>query len=411
MSNRIFKLNLIDHTLIVVRELYNRDREPIQVLPINESKMIVIYNNYREKCGFALYDIKKGILVDYRPSIIYKYLPSIYQMMVSQRVVTVPYSYTPCLQHVDRNYSAINLIIGSDEYPFQLEINSYTGKMEIYPVRTDLILCFQDAICRISDNELFIFRSEYSTKEALIYNLNNRTYRNVHDPLISLQRPHMCYFKKSIYVIGKKTDSDYCIQTQRYNLLTHKWKFTGKINFKGFLDKLIVCQSRLYAIGRKQREDQVFICGFNEVKNCWGFCNFPNSNFSLDISSQYYSDDLILYSKSGKENEIYRYNISKGDLAMPPALIGKQKSIKFQFGIINIADTYIRFGRNDEYYSLELQCLDHRRDEEIATHGLKNINWTDFQIKFDQIAKDFIFNSYSDIAYAFPIYNKKEIEN
>ena len=72
----ICKLNLMDHTLIVVQELANRGREPLQVIPVDENKMMVMYGNCYRGYGFILYDIKKGILFDHCPSSLYQYFPT-----------------------------------------------------------------------------------------------------------------------------------------------------------------------------------------------------------------------------------------------------------------------------------------------------------------------------------------------
>ena len=51
---RICKLNLMDHTIIAVPEFSDRYRKPIRVLPVDESKIMVMYKNYRSEYGFAL---------------------------------------------------------------------------------------------------------------------------------------------------------------------------------------------------------------------------------------------------------------------------------------------------------------------------------------------------------------------
>ena len=406
--NKICKLNLIDHTLIVVPEFGIRYREPIQALPIDESKMMVIYKNCYNEYGFALYDVKKGILFEHCPSPIYKYLPLIDNFTkLSQRIVTVPCSYTPCLQHVDRDYSAINLIFGSMYYPFQLEINSYTGKMETYPVRTDLLLneFDEDSICRFNDNELFIYRIE----EAMIYNLNTRSCKYLPKPLIRLFSMQLCYFNNCIYVVQGEYNS-YTTprkKSQRYNLVTGEWELTGFITFPGYVvNRLIQCQSRLYAITNNCFGKQIFILVFNEGKKCWEICKSPSLNSIIDVSSDYYSGDLILHGNYSEEDEIYWYSVSKGDLASCSPRIGKQRLLKWSFGAINLADTYIRFGTNTRYGDLEFQCLDPRKDEEITTHGLKNIDWDDFKIKFNEFANLVICKYGYDRWYVLP--NHKE---
>ena len=385
--NLIYKLNLMDHTILVIPEFANIDREPREVLPIDERKMIVIYRNYYKEAGFALYDVKEGILFDHFPFPIYDYIPPVNFTRVCQRIVTVPYSYTPCPQDLGQDYSSINLIFGNIYTPFQLEINSYTCKMEIYPVRTDLVLHKCDQIYRISNNELFIFRNGHLNKQSIIYSLNSKTHKKLPIPFC-LNVSKMCYFKNYIYVVKNKDYSNVeCNrQTQRYNLITDEWEFIEKINCKYNIYMLMPGQSKLYAIGKENNEYRDFICVFNEGKKRWEFCNFPYSNFTVYLYPDYYSDDLILYRNSAEKNEVYLYNASKGDLATPLFLTGKQKPIKYPFGIINIADTYIRFGTDDIYDSIAFQFLDPHKDEYIASHGLENINWSDFKIRFNKFA-------------------------
>ena len=133
--------------------------------------------------------------------------------------------------------------------------------------------------------------------------------------------------------------------------------------------------------------------------------------FKIDKSLDYYSDDLILYRNYKEENEIYCYNVSKGDLAMSPFLIGKQKLIKYQFGVINIAGTYIRIGTNNKHDRLEFQCLDPRKDEWMDTHGMKNIDWDNFKIKFSKLANSFICRYADDRCYVFANHNREKVYN
>ena len=400
----------MNHTLIAVPKLIKIEREPIHVLPIDESKMVVMYKNRRKWYGFALYDVKKGILFDHCPSSIYYSLPKRNLLQTSQRIVTVPYSYTPCLSYIDRDYSAINLIYGRKTCPFQLEINSYTGEMEIYPVKTYLLLgdYIGDSICRFNDNELFIFQ----IKEAIIYNLNTRTCKYLHKPLMCLSRTKICYFKNCIYVVQSKCTLGGCdLKTQRYNLNTDEWESTGNIYYYGNISNLVRCQSRLYAIRNESIDGQAFIWVFNEGKKRWEICRFPPLNLMVDVSSDYYSGALILRRNYGKKNEIYLYSVNKGDLAMSSSPIGMQRSFKKPFGVINLADTYIRFGINYRYGRFEFQCLDPRKDENLDNHGLKNIDWNNFKIRLNEFANLVIGKHDYYRWYVLPNHNRKEAEN
>ena len=322
----------------------------------------------------------------------------------------MPYSHTPCLQQVDRDYSEINLIFGNERCPYQLEINSCTGKMEIHPVRTEIVLNDNDKVCRISHNELFIYMSELNaTYYPIIYNLNSQTYKKLPEPLKFLEENQICYFKNCIYDVHviDNNSNELSLETQRYNLLTGKWECTGKIYYVEFIDKLIPGQSKLYAIGMKKYGGYSSILVFNEEKKRWEYCDFLSLNFIRDISTDYCSDDLILYGKPAQENEVYLYNVNKGDLAVPFSIIGKHKPFKYPLGVINIDGTYIKFGKNDEYGSLELQYLDPRREEEIASHGMKNINWSELKSSFNKFSS-LVFKQYNYTPQVLPKTNRKE---
>ena len=195
-------------------------------------------------------------------------------------------------------------------------------------------------------------------------------------------------------------------QTQRYNLVTDEWELTGKINYKNYSYKFIPGQSTLYLIGGKVR-DLEFICLFNEEKKRWDFCHFPRANLIADVSPDYYSDDFLISRKAGNENEVYLYNASKGDLAMPFPFIGKQKAFEYSLGVVNIAGTYIKFGTNNANDSLEFQCLDPRKDKELNAHSLKNISLSDFMSRFNEFANLLPIHISDDKWHVLPNFNRK----
>ena len=415
-TNRMYKLNLMQHTIMRVPEFGKRNKMPAHAFPIDEYYIMAVC---QDPDRYVLYDSNEDIVfIDFmRPKD--NFLPIEDFRTFSQRKITVAYSDTPYQPCLDRDYSAINLVIGNYRSPFQVEINAHTAEIEIYPVKTDLLLSDQDVISRISDTELFIVRSlltmnlGLATNQVVIYNLNSRTYKNLPSLLISRNKMVICYFKKYVYLSDLRTyhNNDY-IQVQRYNLMTDAWELAGRIkSAESCCCNLIPCQSRLYAVGRRELNKPDFLCVFNEKNKCWEFCALPSLNLRVDVFSEYFSNELLLYNKNGQENEIYWYDPSKGDLAPSPSFIGKQKSIKDRFGVINIAGTYISFGTNNKYACVEFQCLDPRKDEEIAIYGLKNIDWTEFKHRFNKLDNVFICqNTYIPKYHVFPPHSEKEVE-
>ena len=419
-NNRLYKLNLMDHTFTPVLEFGKREKYPEEVFPIDESKILVMYSNFHREGGFALYDVNKGILFDHCLSSIRDCIPSDFSSWLVQRAVNVPYAHTPRPPTVARDYSAINLIFGSIENPFQLEINSLTGEIELCPVRTDMVLDQGDNICRISDNELFIFRSEdamdpeMSTKQAVIYNLNTRTYKELPDPLISFTSSLMCYFKRCVYIVDNTVPYNgvnHQKRTLRYDLVAGEWELTGNINVHEHIHRLLQCQSNLFAVRNGKNGESTCVLVFNERRKRWGFCYPPSLGFMVDVSSEYYSHNLLLYREQFKKNVFYWYNICGGDLAMPPSLMAEQRGMKYVMGVIRIAGVYIKVGTTDQYSDLELQCLDPRGDEEIAARGLQHIDWAGFKRNFNKIANAFVPRHEVYRYYVFSNHNRKEIDH
>lgn len=334
---RLLRLNLLDQTVVIEKRSF-ADHYYFYHTRITEEVVLFVDKGNRA-LHFSLYRMGEGTILEHSADVHPEVLAHYYNMTYPLSPVIVSYKEQASPFCADRDYGAMNLMFGCNDNPFQLEIDSHSGAIDVFPLRTNFPLVSGQGICRISSNELFIcggrhyFEGFNYMNNAMVYNLNAREAKPLPCMLTEVYLPAMCYLDQHIYVIVKKNGVNRPknpIFTQRYGLETKRWEFTGYLNFKPNSIEFIKHNGQLFVIGTIVSDPSTTIEKFNPKKKRWEICAVMPSNFKVLNPRYYQTDTLLLQFTSLRQFSTYSYDLGRGDLAGLVEIGGKD--IEFHHG-------------------------------------------------------------------------------
>jgi hypothetical protein len=250
------------------------------------------------------------------------------QYNYNQPNLYVEYNESFRIDFENRDYAQKSLIFGSDIEPFQVEVDSLTGKIDIMPIPTNLDLKNFQGVCRIDERRIF-FAGGISNKlnhisdNAFIYDLNSRrvtkTDRMKH---IRYTFP-VVHCNGFVYCLGGREfggDNDAIMSyTERCNLETLEWEELPKLNIKRCTSNAFVIREKVYVAGgyhkSKTRTDIIEV--FNEKLFRWECFGITLSQ-PLEASLHVVKNDLVYFfggrTTKGDCKTKEFIDISQGDL-------------------------------------------------------------------------------------------------
>lgn len=196
------------------------------------------------------------------------------------------------------NLQNINYIFGTDNEPFQIEINKLNSEIKTFPIKWDLRLKNHQGVIRIKNDELFFaggvnysFNRVYNN--CFTYNLKTKKIKSINSMLDIRFSFSITFFKNEIYVLGGRTygnnEESILSDCEKYNLLKKKWINLGALNESRCQTSCFIIKNKLFISGGLSKSGDTLqsIEVLNEKKNRWelfgsslniglmGFISFP----------------------------------------------------------------------------------------------------------------------------------------
>ena len=319
-ASPMIRFNLVDHTYIAER--YTDDfGDFLHSIKLDDRRVLLVFLN-EKKLMFCVYDEVEGSL-----------LASTGQMKQIERddawfgwpvrSIAIVFEGTPYFPYPSREYRKINLIFGTYYKPFQLEINSKTGHVDVFPIKTNFGSQIGYSMCRTASNELFMCENMVEPDSTFygplqLYNLNTRTAKELPEPPYLIHRPVYYYRDGYVYNVSDNIvmppDQMYT-RTQRLNLSTLKWEYTKPISSSITGLKFIEHSGHLYMAGQMLADKSTAIMVFSDKRRRWEICTNFKGTFLIFDPFVYETEDLVLRRETTNGMEMYSYNINNGDLA------------------------------------------------------------------------------------------------
>lgn len=240
----------------------------------------------------------------------------------------IPYDGESEWQFNNRNYANKNVIFGTDQEPFQLEIDSDTKDISIFGIPTNLKLRNFQGCCRISENEVLLcgginITFQRISSRAFIYNMATREVTFVADMRKMRYTFATAFVNGYFYVIGGREYGDdnsaIYVDCERFNMETRDWEYTNPLNIARCTSNCFVVNDQVYVAGGYCRNSKRTntIETFNQKKNRWELLGMSLPS-PLEASCFIKRNDEILYcagrTDSGDCKTKFRFTISRGDL-------------------------------------------------------------------------------------------------
>lgn len=138
-----------------------------------------------------------------------------------------------------KDYALMNVLFGTDEEPFQIDIHSQTGQLDILPIKTDLKLLNFQGCCRVSDSRLIFaggINVNYKkiSQAAFSYDLATKTIKRLPSMLHLRYTFPLVRFKGHVYALGGREYGNDSLailrQCERFDLSLEKWEAIPKLN-------------------------------------------------------------------------------------------------------------------------------------------------------------------------------------
>lgn len=219
--------------------------------------------------------------------------------------LVVPMDPRMLLDFRARDYSQKSIIFGSDIEPFQIEVDNWTGKIDVMPIPCSLKLKNFQAACRIDQNKVF-FAGGISCdhkkilKKTFIYDLNNRTVTKTGSMGYKRYTFPAVFCNGYVYCIAGREfgldDTAIMRSSERFNLQNFKWEELPDLNVQRCTSNAFVMQNKVFVAGgyidQKTRTDTIEF--FNEDSFKWELFNFKLDS-PIEASIHLVSNSLVYF--------------------------------------------------------------------------------------------------------------------
>lgn len=158
----------------------------------------------------------------------------------------------------DQSVQSKNYIFGTDEEPFQLEIDSITGEVVVSGIPTELRLQNFQGVCRVGA-ETVIFAGGINTNFNKIshscfeYNLRTREVKKLEPMKSGRYTFPFIKFHNYLYAIGGREYGDDQVSIyrtcERYNLETGSWEWAPNLQISRCTGNTFIIHDKLFVMG------------------------------------------------------------------------------------------------------------------------------------------------------------------
>jgi hypothetical protein len=193
------------------------------------------------------------------------------------------------MDFLSRNYSQKSIIFGTDMEPFQMEVDEWTGAIDMMSIPSNLKLKNHHGICRIDHNKVFLaggisHDSKKIYRNALIYDLNERTISSAGSMARDRHQFGIIFCNGYVYCLGGRTyggDSTAILGFgERFHLKSRKWQELPNLSVRRCKASVFSIQNKIFIAGgytnKKTRTDTI---------EFWNEKSFRWERFNSTLSS------------------------------------------------------------------------------------------------------------------------------
>ena len=311
-SRRVWTYDLLNETVINNKHLANKSILAKHTV-LNNDKLLIVGESkegvyFWEEYGF-LYNsiVTKGTFE--LPS---DKLEKIKQYNFNQPNLFIQKNDNLRMDYRPRSYNQKSIIFGTDIEPYQIEVDGWTGSIDILPIPSNLKLHNYHGICRIDHNKVFLAGGVSNNmkkvfKKAMIYDLNERTVSSAGSMGQDRYTFGIIYNNGYVYCLGGRTygkdEKGILSHCERFNLQTYKWQELPHLSVKRCTANVYSMQNKVFiAGGYSDSGDRTDTIEFlNEESFCWEMFNSILS-CPVDGAITLVSDNLV-YFLGGKSKD------------------------------------------------------------------------------------------------------------
>ena len=325
-SNNVWCYDLLNKTIINRKPVKN-DCILTKYQVLDNSNVIILGETQSKQHFYESYNIPTSSHKSGTFSINRKNLEKFKQYNFNTPNIEVKYDPGYEFTYDGRNYGNKNIIFGTDQEPFQIEIDMNTKDISIYPIPCKLKLRNFQGVCRINDNELFFcgginITFQRITSKAFIYNLETREITTLVDMRRMRYTFPMIHHNNCVYVIGGREygNDQFAIYSdvEKFNFETNEWETVGQLNIPRCTSNAFKIKNRIYVAGgycrNSKRTDTIEV--LNEEENRWELLGFFLAS-PLEAAFFIKRNESIFYcggrSEKGDMGDKFWFNVEQGD--------------------------------------------------------------------------------------------------
>lgn len=356
-SNNVWTYDLLNKTVINRKPLTN-DCILTKYNMIDENVVCILGEIQGKGTFFEKYDIltsqhSTGVFTFGRNN-----LEKFKQYNFNTPPLIIPYDPQLKISYQNRKYSTKNVIFGTDQEPFQMEIDSKTKDIVIEPIPTNLKLKNFQGACRISDNEVLMcgginITFQRISSRAFIYNLNTREIKFIPDMRKMRYTFPVIMFKNHVYAVGGREYGDdknaIYVDCERYSFEAQDWQYIANLNIARCTSNTFVVDDKLYIAGgycrNSKRTDTIEV--FNDVKNRWELLGMILPS-PVEASCFIVRDTGVFYcagrTDTGDCKFKYEFKLNRGDLEVVDKMAEELPYALCLQKMIYVEDAFFIFG-------------------------------------------------------------------
>ena len=326
-SNNVWCYDLLNKSVINRKPLKN-DCILTKHQIIRNGQVCILGELQQRGFFYEKYDIRTGAHSSGTFSTSRRNLEKFKQYNFNTPPLIVPYDGESVADFSGRNYAHKNVIFGTDQEPFQLEVDSVSKEISVFGVPTNLKLRNFQGCYRISDNEVLMcgginITFQRISSRAFIYNLNTRQVSFIADMRKMRYTFSTAFVNGFFYAVGGREYGDdnsaIYVECERYNMATGDWEYTSPLNIARCTSNCFVVRSKLYVAGGYCRNSKRTntIETFNDGRGRWELLGLMLPS-PLEASCFIKREDEIFCcagrTDTGDCKSKFRFSLARGDL-------------------------------------------------------------------------------------------------
>lgn len=326
-SNNVWVYDLLNKMVINRRPLKN-DCILTKHQTLRSGQVCILGEIAQKGFFYEKYDIATSRHVSGTFSTSRKNLEKFKQYNFNSAAMTVPFDGECVADFTGRNYANKNVIFGTDQEPFQLEVDAVSKEIGVYGVPTNLKLRNFQGCYRISENEVLMcgginITFQRISSRAFVYNLNTREVRFMADMLKMRYTFATAFADGYFYAVGGREYGDdssaIYADCERYCLATGEWRYTKPLNLARCTSNCFVVRGSVYVAGgycrNSKRTNTIEV--YREAPNRWELLGLMLPS-PLEAACFMRRNDEVFYCAGRTDNgdckTKFRFRLGRGDL-------------------------------------------------------------------------------------------------